>query len=225
MANTTGDFVKWEDDKIVMNAIENVIKRYGYEGINESIDLASLPLNELRELATVIAELGYHGVLYDRIGYETRHILQEKLNKEFDRRLGEQATKIYNMMDKRFNREKWGGEVRYELMNLCNRKGYGEMGCLKNTVWYMHLVGEEITVGCAYELSRIMTSTLYWEFTKRVDTEERFDASLEIFKIHNDRRKMEIAEQDGFVNACLEQRFEDAYKFIDAQVKKELGYK
>lgn len=225
MAGTTGDFVKWEDDKIVMNAIENVIKRYGYKGINKSTDVESLLLYELRELATVIAELGYHGVLYDRIGYENRHILQEKLNKEFDRRLGEPATKIYNMIERRFNKEKWGGEVRYELMSLCNRKGYAEMECLKNTVWYMHLVGEEITVERAYELSKIMTSALYWDFTKRVDTEERFDASPEIFKIHNERRKKEIAAQDGFVNACLEQRFEDAYKFIDAQVKKELGYK
>ena len=104
--NNIPEFVKWADDDFVESAKKNVIKRYGVGGISSNIDVEDLKLKDLRELATVVAEIGYDDKLYDAVEYAEKHKLEDKLNKEFNRRLGEDAVKIYNMLDKRFNKER-----------------------------------------------------------------------------------------------------------------------
>ena len=214
------EFVKWVDDDLVAEAKKNVLNKYGVDGLNEKIDLEGLSIKELRELATVVAELGYDHDLYENIGYTEKHKLEVKLNKEFDRRLGEQATSVYNLLDKKFNTEKWGGEVRFHLMNLCIRKGYTEMGVLKNTVWYMHMVGKTVTVDMADDFRNIMCNKLYDKFGYERDIEGRFDESPEMFKIHNEARQKEIEAQDKFINYCLEQKFEEAFNMIEGETRR-----
>lgn len=218
--NNIPEFVKWADDDFVESAKKNVIKRYGVGGISSNIDVEDLKLKDLRELATVVAEIGYDNKLYDAVGYADKHKLEDKLNKEFDRRLGEDAVKIYNMLDKRFNKEKWGGEVRYHIMNLCNRKGYSEMSCLKNTVWIMNLMGKTMDADVALEMSEATRYTLYWSFNKQKNLPGEFTDSEEIFKIHNEARKKEIRTQDMFVDYCLNQEFDKAYELIKADIDK-----
>lgn len=214
----TPEFVKWVDDDLVNEAKKNVLEKYTIQGINADINLEDLSLHELRELATFNAELGYDHDTYNSVGYNRRQALADKLNKEFNRRLGEQAVSVYNILDRKHNTEKWGGEVRYVLMNLCNRKGYTELSVLKNTVWYMHLVGKGLTADMANELMHIMNHTLYWKFGCEKGLEGRFDESPEMFEKFNEARKEEIKTQDKFIDYCLEQKFEEAYKLIEAEV-------
>ena len=55
-------------------------------------------------MATVVSEFGYDHELYENIPYEQQKILKEKLNTEFNNRIGE-LLPIYNIMDKKFNKE------------------------------------------------------------------------------------------------------------------------
>lgn len=218
--NNVPEFVKWIDDDYVAKATNNVIGRYGIHNINEKLDVENMPLHELRELATTMAEIGYNEELYNKVPYDTQKLIRDRLNKEFNRRLGEEASKIYEMLDKELNKEKWGGEERFKLMNLCNRKGYTEMGVLKNTVVLMHYMGEKMTIENMEVVAKMFKHSIFWEFGYTRNLEGSCTDSKEVFDIHNEARKKEIAAQDTFVDACLEQRFEEAYEMIKDDIEK-----
>lgn len=152
--NNIPEFVKWAGEDVIADARARVIKKYGIEGLKTNIDMSILDLDELRDMATVVSEFGFDHELYENIPYEQQKILKDKLNVEFDRRMGD-TVQIYNIMDKKFNKEKWEGECRYRLLALHNRKGYSEMTALKNTVWFMKMRGKIIDISNAIELEQL----------------------------------------------------------------------
>lgn len=212
------EFVRWAGEDIIADARARVIKKYGIEGLKTDIDMSVLGFDELRDLSTVVSEFGYDHELYENIPYEQQKILKEKLNTEFNNRIGE-LLPIYNIMDKKFNKEKWGGECRYTLLALHNRKGYGEMESLKNTVWFMTMIGRTITISNALELEQAMTHGLFWEFGNEIHDIE-FDKSPENFEICNEGRKKEIKAQNDFVQYVFDGNIEGAYKMIEKDIEK-----
>ena len=211
------EFVKWAEKDIIADAITRVIEKYGIEGLQKDIDMSVLSFDELRDMATVVSEIGFDHELYENIPYEQRKILIEKLNIEFDKRIGE-PLQIYNMMDKKFNKEKWEGECRYRLLALHNRKGYSEMTALKNTIWFMKMEGRTIDISSAFELEQVMTYGLFWEFGNEVK-DVQFDESPENFEICNMGRKKEIKAQNDYVKFVFEGNIDAAYKMIEKDIK------
>lgn len=211
------EFVKWIEN-IIADARARVIKKYGIEGLKTNIDMSMLDFDELRDMATVVSEFEFDYELYNKIPYEHRKILKDKLNAEFDRRIGE-TVQIYNIMDKKFNKEKWNGECRYRLLALHNRKGYSEMTALKNTVWFMKMRGKIIDISNAIELERVMTYGLFWEFGNEV-RDIQFDKSPKQFEIYNLGRKKEIKAQNDFVKCIFDRNIDDAYKMIEKDIEK-----
>ena len=212
------EFVRWAGEDIIADARARVIKKYGIEGLKTDIDMSVLGFDELRDLSTVVSEFGYDHELYENIPYEQQKILKDKLNAEFDRRMGD-TVQIYNIMDKKFNKEKWEGECRYRLLALHNRKGYSEMKALKNTVWFMTMIGRTITISNALELEQAMTHGLFWEFGNEIHDIE-FDKSPENFEICNEGRKKEIKTQNDFVQYVFDGNIEGAYKMIERDIEK-----
>lgn len=180
--------------------------------------MSALSFDELRDMAIVVSELAYDEELYESIPYDQQRIIRDKLNREFDRRIGE-SLQIYNMMDKKFNKEKWNGDCRYHLLTLHNRKGYGEMTALKNTIWFMKMKGQTIDISTAFELEQVMTNGLFWEFDNEVHGVS-FDESSEKFAVYNEGRNKEIKTQNDFVQYVFDDNFENAYKMIQKQVDK-----
>lgn len=211
------EFVKWAGEDVIADARARVIKKYGIEGLKTNIDMSILDFDELRDMATVVSEFGFDYELYEKIPYEQQKILKDKLNAEFDRRIGE-TVQIYNIMDKKFNKEKWEGECRYRLLALHNRKGYSEMTALKNTVWFVKMIGRTITISNALEL-QVMTYGLFWEFGNEIHDIE-FDKSPENFEICNNGRKKEIKAQNDFVQYVFDGNIEAAYSMIESDIRK-----
>ena len=216
--NNIPEFVKWAGEDVIADARARVIKKYGIEGLKTNIDMSILDFDELRDMATVVSEFGFDYELYENIPYEQQKILKDKLNAEFDRRMGD-TVQIYNIMDKKFNKEKWEGECRYRLLALHNRKGYSEMKALKNTVWFMTMIGRTITISNALELEQAMTHGLFWEFGNEIHDIE-FDKSPENFEICNEGRKKEIKTQNDFVQYVFDGNIEGAYKMIERDIEK-----
>lgn len=214
----TPEFVKWTDEDIIADARARVIKKYGIDGLKTEINMSILDFEELRDMATVISEFGFDHELYESIPYEQQKNIKDKLNAEFDRRMGE-TIQIYNIMDKKFNKEKWDGECRYRLLALHNRKGYSEMTALKNTVWFMKMRGKIIDIASAFELEQVMTYGLFWEFGNEI-RDVQFDESPEKFKICNLGRKKEIKAQNDFVKYIFNGNIEEAYKMIEKDIEK-----
>lgn len=216
--NNIPEFVKWAGEDIIADARARIIEKYGIEGLKTDIDMSVLDFDELRDMATVVSEFGYDHELYENIPYEQQTILKEKLNTEFNNRIGELLT-IYNIMDKKFNKEKWEGECRYRLLALHNRKGYSEMEALKNTVWFMKMTGKTIDISNALELEQVMTHGLYWEFGNEIHGIE-FDKNPENFEICNEGRKREIKAQNDFVRYVFDGNIEAAYSMIENDIRK-----
>ncbi len=216
--NNIPKFVKWAGEDIIADARARVIKKHGIEGLKTDIDMSVLDFDELRDMATVVSEFGYDHELYENIPYEQQKILKEKLNTEFNNRIGE-LLPIYNIMDKKFNKEKWEGECRYRLLALHNRKGYSEMEALKNTVWFMKMTGRTIDISNALELEQVMTHGLFLEFGNEIHG-MKFDKSPENFEICNEGRKKEIEAQNDFVQYVFDGNIEAAYSMIEDDIKK-----
>lgn len=212
------EFVKWADEDIIADARARVIKKYGIEGLKMDINMSVLNFEELRDMATVVSEFGFDDELYENIPYEQQKILKDKLNTEFDRRMGD-TVQIYNIMDKKFNKEKWEGECRYRLLALHNRKGYSEMKALKNTVWFMKMRGKTIDIVNAFELDQVMTYGLFWEFGNEI-RDVQFDESPEKFEICNLGRKKEIKTQNDFVKYIFDGNIEESYKMIEKDIER-----
>lgn len=216
--NNIPKFFKWAGEDIIADARARVIKKYGIEGLKTDIDMSVLDFDELRDMATVVSKFGYDHELYENIPYEQQKILEQKLNIEFNNRIGE-LLPIYNIMDKKFNKEKWEGECRYRLLALHNHKGYGEMESLKNTVWFMKMIGKTIDISNALELEQVMTYGLFWEFGHEIHGIE-FDQIPENFEICNEGRKREIKAQNDFVQFVFDGNIESAYSMIENDVER-----
>lgn len=214
-------WVKWADEDLIAEAVSRVLRKYGIDGINSGMpaDLSKVEYEDLRDLATFMAEIGYDHDLYNAIPYETQKIWKDLLNAEFDRRLGD-AVEIYNLLDGTLNKEQWSGNIRFHLLSRSINKGYSEMGVLKNVVWYMQLVGKPVDVFIAQDLRCIMSHTLFWEFGNKADSSVDFQRSPEEFQICNECRKKEIKAQDEFVKAALEHRWKDAFEFIKEETNR-----
>lgn len=211
-------FVKWADEDIIRKAKEDMLPRME-EWRNPDVDFKTdWSFEDIRKLATVASEIGYDKCLYEQLSYDERKSLDSRLNAVFDCYLGD-LLPIYNALDKNLNKEKWCGDQRYLLLALHNRKGYSEMGVLKNVIWFSSLKGKEITIELAEELTQVMRNKLYWEFGheyKGYDWEE----SPEKFAIANECRKNEIQAQNDFVYHVLMGEISEAYKMIEKQIKK-----
>lgn len=219
MCRELPDFVVWADEPIIKTAMGNILTEYGIDGLtSQKIVCKDMPLANLRELATVVSEIGYNKDLYEQIDSESQRWLKNELNAEFDRRISG-ILGIYNMLDKKHNTEKWGGEERYKLLALHNRKGYSEMSVLKNSVWLSQLIGKTVTVTLVEEINKAVTSTVYWEFGYE-NRDLQFDESEENFKICNAARLREINAQNEFVNLVCTGKLDDAYRMIKEQIQK-----
>jgi hypothetical protein len=128
------------------------------------------------------------------------------------------------MLDKRFNREKWTGEVRYVLLSLHNRKGYTEMSVLKSAIWLNSLMDRLVSIPIVEELNHILASLLFWEFGNEVSDID-FTESKENFEICNNGRKKELIAQNDFIDAVCENRWSTAYKMIENQINDVMNVK
>ena len=63
------EFVKWAGKDIIADAITRVIEKYGIEGLQKDIDMSVLSFDELRDMATVVSEIGFDHELYENIPY------------------------------------------------------------------------------------------------------------------------------------------------------------
>lgn len=213
-------FVKWADEDIIRRAKADMFPRME-EWRNPEVDFKiSWSFEDIRKLATVVSEIGYDKYLYKQLSYEERKSLDAKLNALFDSYLGD-LLPVYNMLDKKLNKEKWTGDQRYRLLALHNRKGYAEMGVLKNVIWFSTLTGKEITIELAEELAQVMTNRLYWEFGYEYKGSD-WDESLEQFAVANECRKKEIQVQNDFVYHVLVGDISEAYKMIEGQIEKQI---
>lgn len=217
------EFVRWADEDIIKSVKERILSKYSISDINEEIDLSKISFKELRDWATFVAEIGYDASLYENLGYDIRVALVSKLNHEFNVRIGE-IVEIYDVLDSSLNREKWGGEERYKLLVLTNRKGYSEMGCLKNAVWFMHLKGKPVDIHIAKELGYLMNHTLYWEFGNEIRNID-FEKNKESFNICNAGRIKEIEAQNKFIDLIFNKNISEAYEMIESLVGRIFDYR
>lgn len=89
-------------------------------------------IKEIREYVTLFnVRNQYPAIAQELTGQDISQIVQD-LNKEWDRRVGEDFVTIYNYLDKKKNTEKWNGEMRYQLFSYLF-KVYSEFAIMKQT--------------------------------------------------------------------------------------------
>ena len=217
-------YVKWAGEDIINTSIKNVLGKYSIPELSEGINLSSLSYDELCEFATFVSALAYKSELYNMFNSDVRSQMKESLNKEFDRRLEPEMLNLYNAFDKEFNKEKWNGEIRYQLLCLHYRKGTTEMSCLKNALWFMFKYNNKVITmneETAKEVSRIFNHTLFWEFGKQPD-QYKYDLekiSEKDFKKLNAQRQAEIDAQNEFVKHIFNKEYDKAFALIEHQTK------
>lgn len=102
-----------------------VLDKYGVDGLNSSIRLDNLLINELQMLVTGVDEINFDHNLYNKVDYRDIINLKTRLNDGFNRILGDLYT-IYSTRNLILI-NMGGGECRYKLLSLTSNKGYGEM--------------------------------------------------------------------------------------------------
>ena len=107
----------------------NLYERYGEDyGYSDKLNFAKMSINELRGFVTVFNQLDYENSIARQAyrtlsngeefayNYAKKKVIQDKLNKEFDRRYSDDIVMLYKFLDKEIiKNEKWTGERRYAI--------------------------------------------------------------------------------------------------------------
>lgn len=124
---------------------------------------SEMTINEIRKYVTFFVDLGYQSLV--KMPYEDKRKIIEKMNKEWDRRAGDDFTKIYNHLDKIKNTEKWNGEERYKFFSY-SHKGLSEFAVLKQAKAILNFLYEKgIDVDDALALFQLSGKFFYWDMT------------------------------------------------------------
>ena len=152
------------------NVKKYVLKRYkAYEKdfCKPEKPFAEMSLDELRSYVTMFTKLRYSSYIPVEVtlSYGEEREIKESLNKEFDRRVGEDFLKLYNLYDNKLNKpEKWTGEIRYALLSY-NMSGhsYTEMSNFYTAyklLWFAKERG--IKVDDIVEMFTTFSRACYW---------------------------------------------------------------
>lgn len=211
-------WIKWESEIILDNTINKVLEEYGdidyfFRMVSHGPFVLQMEFEEIRDAVTTINAYGYHGNRLDdgksleRMRIDEMHNAKHHFNEWFNHHLSANMLDLYEFFDSKYNREKWAGERRYNLLNRTNGKGYTEMSCLKAAVRFQQLQDENpkllTSIGSAKMLSRYL-DTPYWGFGE----ESNFynydpDNSKEEFDICNNMMRREIRKQNDFIAAIF----------------------
>lgn len=199
--------MKWYDETIVEKIIDDRIRKYGVieTCTRPEKPLSEMTVKELRKYVTFFCEKGFCDGLFNPLNSEEENKIQVDLNEEFNRRCGEEFISFYNIIDKECNKEKWGGERRYTLLTLTNRKGYRELQSAKGAVELLKIKQNFniLTAELINAIFSIIKNPPYWGFGL-----ERGLYDLDIDNPANEpklngMRKNEINAQDNFVESIL----------------------
>lgn len=146
--------------------------------------LSEMSLEELRKYATFFANFHYVTdlnkafKLSDYISFEQERALRDELNEEFNRRVGNDFVSIYDFFDKRNNKEKWTGEIRYQLL-VYSGKPQQELGQATMTKNLLE-VGKQLNLNASQilELLEISHSYPYFSDTKTTEVNRLIDSIL-----------------------------------------------
>ena len=213
---TRPSWIKWKSEIILDNTITKVLEDYEtvdyfFRMVSYGPFVSQMEFEEIRDAVTVINAYGFsENKLYDGKFFERTDEMNNAkyhFNEWFNHHLSANMLNLYEFFDSKYNREKWAGERRFNLLNRTNGKGYTEMSCLKAAVRFQHLQDEDPTlltsIGTAKMLSRYL-NTPYWGFGE----EENFynydpERSKEEFEICNNMMRREIQKQDDFITAIF----------------------
>lgn len=215
------ELVRWSDEAITLEATMRITAKHKIEEFVMDLNMPALNFDELRDLATVISRLTYSQELCKRIPYEKRQIIVNKLNTEFDRRLGEEVAQVYNIIYNKFDKGYYyirDNRHRIQLLALHGQKGRMSMMVLKNTVWFMKMKETPIDILSALELEQVMTFKLWQEFSYENSQDVQSDEGQE----DNIRRRMWIEAQNDFVKYVFAGNIDEAYKMIEEDIKKRM---
>jgi len=199
----------WYDDKVITEIYKERVELYGRtrECVLPEKELSKMTLKELRKYVTFFIELdydSYHGEysgLYKIISYGEKKDITEKLNKEFNKRAGDEFVKLYDYLDKIHNREKWDVEQRFHLMTLTNRKGFTPLQICKGILEILKV--KKLNVDNIIKMLELSRSLLSGDFGFETCSYNIDDSREEGQKLLNERRKAEIDAQNSFIDRIL----------------------
>jgi hypothetical protein len=181
-------------DEYSNKAIDDRILKFG---LNKEIFYPEVPLNnmsidQLRWYVTFIANYEFDHIFSNIIKYEEKKKLINDLNEEFNRRFS-YIFPIYEIMDKRYCKEKWNGEERYKILSY-TFKGHDEMRAFRHTVKvYNKLKNLNIPIEFGVEIFTLFNENLYEyrnvpdDQQKNIDEQnEMVDLFLNIFKLKDE---------------------------------------
>lgn len=232
--NTIPEFVKWEDDVIIERLKNEKIDPTIVLKMEKDKTLFNINNYELiRKIVTILPSFNFEWKYPDDIELQikVKNKVRNLLNLYFNFLLTYNGNSIiaeyYNEFDKIFNKEKYLGEVRYNLLNMTINKGHTEMSILKQTCWYIHLAKYKDNITNISILREIFNYLLYWEFGNQTmmdkhihskNNEYDFRSSKKVFNLWNEERKKEIKDQDKFVYYMTHNNYDKAYEMIEDQI-------
>ena len=91
--------IKWYDDAIVENIIDERTEKYGLtkECLNPEKSLDKMTIRELREYVTFFCEKHFYKDLYNITSSGEDKQIINNLNNEFNRRCGDEFISLYNI--------------------------------------------------------------------------------------------------------------------------------
>lgn len=136
-------------------------------------NFSEMSLEELRSYVTMFNDIGYSKLIpvKPNLSYEEKSKIQDLLNAEFDKRVGSDFVKIYNLYDKDLNApEKWGGDIRYKLLSYkMTGHSYTEMSNFLTTYKVLWFAKERnIKIDDIIDLFNTISKICYWELSKDV---------------------------------------------------------
>lgn len=218
--------VKTYKQSLIDKAINNVITRYGTNGIcAENINVKKLDNTELRELATVLEQYAYNKDMCSILEHSEYTKILSSVAREIKRRMGE----LYKTFKFVFEDSNEYRHFSNEAM-LCSLVSYGE---------FKHYI-EVKALKCAIYLMKEFEATKEWNIDKLIkvyDTVKsnkitgkfmgntKFDYMNEIYPI-TDREEFkrmtdedkEVAIKNQLVNYMLERDTNEMYRYIRVEL-------
>ena len=224
MAYKTPAWVKWQDEIIEDEVVARMLKKYHgsisdfYNTMVITTDVVAMDYDTIRDAVTFISarncpEFEPEGRFNDsyekfKVKYQFIQTTKANLNEWVDTHLSDSIRDLYNFYDTKYNREKYRGDRRFDLLNRTSNKGYSEMMCLKAAVRFQCLKDDDPTLVTSIETAKMLYRYIHdlphWTFGCEYGCYEYdIDRSEEEFQKVNRMRIREIKKQDEFIHAVF----------------------
>ena len=156
------------------NVDKYVLKRYKEFGENfwkPEKQFSDMSLDELRCYVTMFNYLDFSSSMPVKVEYpyKEKEKIRDNLNKEFDRRVGSDFIRLYNLYDSKLNKpEKWTGEIRYKIFSYRQTgHSYTEWSnfiMAYKLLWFAR--ERNIKIDDIVEMFELFSRACYWDLDK-----------------------------------------------------------